>query len=472
MTKFGVPTDEQLSKINKLAKRTLSADEVFAFSGKSAGDMLIPNRYTKISKELLQVMVDDAQKSVSFMYNHNWGSSQGLKGVPYGKVFDGEIKASTENDETVGLYLSKYIVRDDEVVDGMSANALIKKIESGVLSDTSISFNTDTMVCSICEMNYYSGKCSHYRGRKYEMADGATKTCTVTAMPPSIIIPYNNNALYEESIVWDGAYPGAMVSQSKDGDIIELPTGNFAVLGEKEELPDNTTFINRYCKGDMFTVVKKSDHKKIYNLGGKVKDESLTIVGGNGEKITLKGSEDSMNEKMLEMLMSIGFTKEEAESLDVGQATTALNAMVEKWETSGTSKIDLPLIKLSNGNVINVDGMKAALERSVLVSKELINEKLGAELSVDDVLKLAKEGQEYHKSLSDEAIAMGVRAMGNDFPKETWENSFANMDTKLIKDMKKTWELQVNADITPGRISDPTATQKKASSIPDELFGI
>ena len=71
-------------------------------------------------------MVDDAKKSVSFMLNHNW-SSFGVQGVPYGKVFDGELKVSTEADETVELHLAKYIVRDSEVVDGISSDSLIKK---------------------------------------------------------------------------------------------------------------------------------------------------------------------------------------------------------------------------------------------------------------------------------------------------------------------------------------------------------
>ena len=124
------------------------------------------------------------------------------------------------------------------------------------------------------------------------MADGSTKTCTVTAMPPSLIIPYNNNALYEESIVWDGAYPGAVVSQAKDGDIIELPTGNFAVLGNKEELPDNTAFLNKYHNGNILTMVKKSDHKKSFNLGG--------IDEGK------KGVKKLMNEDLKKMLEAFG----------------------------------------------------------------------------------------------------------------------------------------------------------------------
>ena len=278
--KFGFPTDAQLEKINKLAKRALSADEVFVFSGKSAGDMLIPGRYMKLSPEILKVMVDDATKGVSFMLNHNWSNWGGIQAVPFGKVFDGRIENSNDEGETVSMYLDKYIVRDDEIVDGLSANALIKKIETGVLSDTSIGWGTDVMVCSICGMNYYSRDCSHYRGRTYELSGGTKKVCTVTAMPPSIIIPNNNNALFEESIVWDGAYPGAFVAQSKHGDIIELPTGKFTVIDDKEELPENTLFHGYYHNGDIVTMVKKSDKKKVFAVTDNLKTADSMEKGG------------------------------------------------------------------------------------------------------------------------------------------------------------------------------------------------
>jgi len=449
MSKFGVPTTEQLAKINKLAKRTLSEDEVFAFSGKSAGDMLIPNRYTRISKELLQVFADDAKKGVSFMLNHNWGSF-GVQGIPYGKVFDGRLDPSIEADETVGLYLDKFIVRDSEVVDGISADSLIKKIETGILSDTSISFSTDTMVCSICGMNYFGGKCSHYRGWKYEMADGSTKTCTVTAMPPSLIIPYNNNALYEESIVWDGAYPGAVVTQSKSGDIIELPTGNFAVVGDKEELPENTLFLGKYHNGNLVTMVKKSEPKKIHNLGG--------IEEGNK-----KGVGKLMNEKLQKMLEAFGVTYKEGET----KIDETLNQLAEKWDaTVETIKASVePLKPLQTGeSIINTNEYLA-------IPVTEITEKLGAETNTDNILDLAKEGQEYRKQLVDDTMAMGVRAMGNDFPKETYEATFANMGTKAIKDIMKTFETQAQS-IPTGRQTSLNNLGDKKFSIPDEAFRV
>ncbi len=442
MTKFGVPTEEQLAKINKLAKRTLSADEVFAFSGKSAGDMLIPNRFTRISKELLQVMVDDAKKGVSFMFNHNW-SSFGVQGIPYGKVFDGEIKASTEIDEAVEMHLTRYIARDDEVVDGISANALIKRIETGILSDTSITFNTDIMKCSICGKNYYSGECRHYRGEKYEMGDGTQKVCFVTAMPPSIILPNNNNALYEESIVWDGAYPGAVVSQAKDGDIIELPTGNFAVLGNKEELPDHTAFINKYHNGNILTMVKKSEPKKIINLGA--------IDEGK------KGVEKLMNEKLLKMFTSFGMTVEDTDKLTVDDANEILNQLGEKWDNT---------VETIKASVKPVEPVEPTEE---FMSKETAKEKLGAELTANNVLNLAKEGQEYRKQLVDETIAMGVRAMGNEFKVETWKVTLATMETAAIKDIMANFETQANAGIPSGRQTNPDG-QIQSQDVPDEAF--
>lgn len=453
MPKFGVPTDAQLAKINKLAKRTLPSDEVFVFSGKSAGDMMIPGRYMKLSPELLKVMVDDAQKGVSFMYNHSW-SQWNSKGVPYGKVFDGFTQASDKENETTELYLSRYIVRDDEIIDGISANALIKKIETGILSDTSIGWGTDTMTCSICNMNYYGGKCSHWRGRKYEMADGTQKVCTVTAMPPSVIIPYNNNALYEESIVWDGAYPGAIVAQSKHGDIIELPTGKFSIVQDKEEFPENTMFFGKYHNGDIVTMVKKSDHKKVHSLGS-IDDKNA------------KGGEIKMNEKVLKMLEAFGM-KISDEFKPSDETTEVFNTLAEKWDST------VQAIKDSATPLKSAEGEPTLSVGDIVFPKVYLEKEFGKALSSDELAKLAKEGQEYRTSLVDDALAMGVRAMGNGFTSDTWKSTLSNMSVQAIKDIMKTWEAQANAGIPAGRLTDPGAggLEQKVSSYPDEAFKV
>lgn len=457
MPKFGTPTDEQLAKINKLTKRELSADEVFVFSGKSAGDLMIPGRYMKLSPELLKVMADDAKKGVSFMLNHNWSKWGGIQAVPFGKVFDGRLEKSNNEGETVELHLDKYIVRDDEVVDGVSANALIKKIETGVLSDTSIGWGTDVMTCSICGMNYYSRDCSHWRGQTYELSDGTKKVCTVTAMPPSVIIPYNNNALFEESIVWDGAYPGAAVTQSKHGDIIELPTGKFTIIQDKEELPENTQFLGYYHNGDIITMIKKSDPKKVFSLGGNDNINQGQINGQAAKSIlnTIeKGDEKPVNEKLKKMLETLGITYKEEET----KPDELLNQIAEKW-----AETPVNVSEPQEGEAVSY------------MTQEQVKEKLGKEYTADEVLRFAKEGIDYHKQTINDAIAMGVRAMGNDFPVDTWRYIFASMSTQAIKDIAKTWEAQAKAAIPAGRQTDPAAgssQQSKTVDIPEEAFKV
>ncbi len=426
-------TDERLARIQRFAKRTLSKDEVFAFSNKSAGDMMIPGRNTRLSPELLQQFVKDAQFGVSFMFNHSW-SQFSSKGVPYGKVFDGRTQPDTENGETISMSLDKYIIRDDEAVDGVSANALIKRIETGVLSDTSIGWGTDTMVCSICGMNYYGGKCSHWKGATYEMVDGTQKKCTVLAMPSSVILQNSNTNLYEESIVWDGAYPGATLSN--DGDIIENPNGKFMVIEDYKNLNLGTVVLGQYYNGKLTTMVKKSDHKKVF----AVPEQTNSI---------LKGDENEMDPKVIEMLTKLGIAFKEGET----KPEELMSQIAEKYSS-------IIVVEPKEGEVQSY------------MTQDQVKEKLGKELSADDVLKLAKEGQDYHKFVSDEALAMGVKAMGNDFPKDTWENTFASMSTESIKDITKTWETQAKATIPTGRHTDASDGQLQAQSVPEEMYRV
>lgn len=416
---FGVPKDEQLSLINQFSKKALSKDDVFYFENKSVGDASIPSRYMSISHELLKLFAIDAKFGVSFMFNHSWADFCS-KAVPYGKVIDSRLGVGTIEGETQALYLSKYIARSNEKVDGVSANDLIERIESGVLSDTSIGWGTDVMVCSICGMNYYGGQCSHWKGATYDMADGTKKVCTVLAMPPSIINKQSNTALYEESIVWDGAYPTAMLSMAKDGDIIELNTGKFQVLDDKLELPENELIYGRYSNGSILTMVKKSENNKIF---------------------AMKGGEKEMNKDKLE-------TTDPVEEVAVEETT---DEVVETPEVETQS--------------ISSD--------SPVLLKEQILEKLGKEYSIDEVLTLAKEGIDYHKQVVDEAIAMGVRAMGNNFPAETWANTFAKMSTQSIKDINATWETQAKNLIPAGRKTDPEVDSNiQVVQMPDEAFKV
>ena len=58
---YGVPTQSQLEKINELARRPLSKEEVFVFPDKLVGDMIIPDRYIQ-STNSFNVFKEDAKR--------------------------------------------------------------------------------------------------------------------------------------------------------------------------------------------------------------------------------------------------------------------------------------------------------------------------------------------------------------------------------------------------------------------------
>lgn len=160
-----------------------------------------------------------------------------------------------------------------------------------------------------------------------------------------------------------------------------------------------------------------------------------------------------MNEKLKKMLETFGVTFEE------GKTTfeELCNGLAEKWAA------------------IPID--------ESLMTQEQVKEKFGKDLSADEVLNLAKDGQTfatqkaeydlYRQQTVDAALAMGVRAMGNDFPADTWKATFASMGKKAIEDITKTWETQAKADIPAGRLTNPEANnQKQSQSIPEEMYQV
>ena len=161
------------------------------------------------------------------MLDHSWHADGfwGIGGRPraalsYGRTFEGSVVPSNVENEQWALNGNTYMVRNI-TLDSISTNDLIASIEAGTLFDTSIGFNYNKAICSICGNNYFdSSKCEHYAGKTYEVdgEDGVTRNMLayILACPPG--------ALWENSGVFDGAYPGAGML-SKDGDILENENG-------------------------------------------------------------------------------------------------------------------------------------------------------------------------------------------------------------------------------------------------------
>jgi hypothetical protein len=419
---FGVPTAGQLEKINALAKRTLSKDEVFAFPTKMVGDALLPERYLKLHKSLLEVFRNDARTGIAFMLDHPWaGMFRPKPAYPYGRTFDATLKKSDGEmeGENWALYGDTYIVRGKEK-DGVSTDGIIADIEDGTLFDVSVGFGFNTSICSICGNEYYSGKCEHWRGQDY---DG--QLCYIIGKPPGW--------LGELSGVWDGAYPTAGVL-SKDG--AGETQKAFILLDEmpREEVKKLPSDITTYCqyssnRGSAMTYFKKDDLAK----GNTFSVPDLS---------SLKGSDPKMSEP-------VTYTQEQVDAL--------VKEAVDKAVAEA----------LANASAVDPPAAPEAF-----MTQEQATEKLGKELPADKVLTYAKEGMDYMAQLVEDAVAMGVRAQGNDFPAETWKNTFAGMSSQGIKDIMATFEKQAKEEIPTDRQSSSFNQQTIAQTLPDDAFKV
>lgn len=407
---YGVPTAEQLAKINTLTKRPFSAEEVFVFDTKMVGDALIPGRYIKLTRELLEVYTKDAQAgNVAFQLNHRWASCFDTpKGVfNMGRVFDSWLaEADDVEGETVAQFGSVYIPRG-RTKDGVSTDEVIQSIEDGSLRDVSVGIGWEVSECSICGNDYFSGKCEHFAGREY---DG--KLCYIVAKPPG--------DQFELSGVFAGAYPTAEV-------LSEIGrTAGMELVDHVEDLKmleEGTRVFALYSRNNINLWVPKDAAKK---------RASFVVT----EKLNKEGGEQVAEE-----------VKETAEQVGTEQqAATAREVKGEELTTEVTEWLSIP--------------------------KKAVIEALGKEMDADTIIRLAKDGLQLRAELIEDTLEWGVRAQGNAFAREFYYEMLSEPGRTIegIKNLREQFKAQASEALKPGRQTQPRDKDELKRSIPDEAF--
>lgn len=420
-----IATDEQWEKMKKHIKGDkYKREDFFVFETLAVGDKIVPNRYMKLTPELLKVMKEDADKGVSLMLNHNW-SQVGVQSIPIGKVFEGRIDGSSQDGETTTLYTTQYILRDDSKLDGYSKNDIINLIESGILADTSVGWGTtrDSYKCSICGNSIYDWrKCEHIPGRKYIVNEetNEVKECIIEANPPKELHA-GNNVLMENSIVFDGAYPNAII-QSSVGEEIETSNGKFKSLVGKQDLSENDVILGYSTSGSINLLYKESLEK-----GGINKMDEENVVD---------------NEEVLET--------------NVEEATETQS---ENTETVETETVDVETVEVETQNVEVENSEEVTTPEEVAAGEKLYTEKDILEKfgnvadNFEGLITLAKEGLENRNNVIENALESGVHSMGNSFNKEIFAKTFSNMNTKDIQEMGKAWEEEAKSRFEKEKVS-------------------
>jgi len=416
-----IPTDEQWEKMKKhIRSENYKKEDFFVFETLAVGDKVVPNRYMRLTPALLRVMEDDAKKGVSLMLNHNW-SQLGVQSIPIGKVFDARLAGGTQEGEETTLYTTQYILRDDSKVDGYSKNDIIKLIESGILADTSVGWGTtrESYKCNICGNSIYDWrKCEHIPGRKYIVNEetNEVKECIIQAEPPKELHA-GNNVLMENSIVFDGAYPNAII-QSAAGEEIQTSNGTLKTLNGKEDLSEKDIIFGYSTNGSINLL-----YKQIMEKGGKEDMED-----NKAETTELENQDVETVEETVE-----------TPSEENVEENTLENEVVETAENDTTVETE------------EHDG--EANGETLYTSKDVL-EKFGNICdSVDELVELAREGLENRQEVISEALDSGVHSMGNAFNKDIFTKTFSSMKTKDIKAMGKVWEEQAKAQFGNEKVS-------------------
>lgn len=443
------PTDEQWEKMKRHIKGDrFKKEDFFVFETRAVGDKIVPNRYMKLTPRLLSVMRDDAEKGVSLMLNHNW-SQLGVQSIPIGKVFDGRISNSSQDGEETTLYTTQYILRDDSKVDGYSKNDIINLIESGILADTSVGWGTTTECykCSICGNSIYDYRhCEHVPGNKYIVDEetNEVKECIIEAEPPKELHA-GNNVLMENSVVFDGAYPNAVI-QSSIGEEVETPTGKYKKLDGKESL-SNKDLIIGYSTGNGINLLYKQSEEKGGVEDMKLENEEVTELENE------VAEEEVKEEEVAETVETTEEVSEEAVETEEPETTEETEANEEETTENTETEAD--------------ETEEKPEEEKLYVSKELIKE-FGADCSIEKIVELAKEGLEIRNEVISSALESGVHSMGNAFNKEIFTKTFSNMKTKDIKEMAEAWEQQakdlfVKEKVSKQELSNTTKVTMKAN---------
>ena len=416
-------------------------DEPFVFVTESSNNQL-DWYYTHMTERTLRNFAEDATAGVQFLDSHNAGN------LGYGRTFNGRVEtvpnmrpdftlpnpnlslAITPPTEYMRVLLSTYTVPGIRFGGGLtyaSTDDFIRAARAQIAKDISVGFGGGDWICDICGGNYrrYS-ECPHIAGMEYPMGDQGERMVVAT-------VSIDEARLLEHSVVYDGACPDAMVVKA-----------NRAARAGDLEPEQKRSFENRY---------KVALPERIVSPG---------ITLGNGKVRTAGPALDESNGRLAEENQEGGnrMPIENEQPVEGGEDTRALQVEFERLQTA----------------VADIRGVLAGVE-GVPVDASDIEAVRWLVGQVNELRVPAADGRQYRTDLIAEALAEGIRALGEHFDEEAYRNMLGGLSLDGIKRMRGDWQRTAAMRFQPGRSvndeNDPPQPQKderKNGRVPDVAY--
>lgn len=199
----GAPSEDDLARINALARAPLDASSVYVFPAEISNES-IDAYYTRMTPKSLAQFAQDASRGVAVCDSHQHYQ------LPLGRSFYGTV--ATGMDGTQATQSLAYMLRGMRTPSGMSTDDIIRGVEAGINADVSIGFIPDAYWCSICGLNMLEDwDCMHWPGQTYDIRDPKTGI----EQSDVLCVADVDARLAEYSLVYDGATPNAMVLKAE-----------------------------------------------------------------------------------------------------------------------------------------------------------------------------------------------------------------------------------------------------------------
>lgn len=340
--------------------------------------------FTHMTAGTLANFASDARAGVSFLNSHRRDE------LPLGRSLDGRVEGDGEKLRALADFYTMPGLRLNE----LSTDDFIAGVRTGLVHDVSVGFYGGKHTCDLCGNNYYSYRCPHIAGLKYEVEDNGEVRMVLAT------VTIDNARLSEVSAVYDGATPGAaIIKAQRMAEAGELRAQDAQVLEAR------------------------------YRVRLPLKRSFAGIEPGKGETMDFE-----------KMIADIRTALNLDEAADVTGAVAGLAAEVEQLRKAGDK-------------VVELEQRIKALEPQ------------------------AEDGRQYRSDLIAEALAEGVRALGDKFDRAARERTLQALPLADIKAMRDAWSDIGDARFPRGRQSvdeseAPGNGRQQPSLVPDHLYAV
>jgi len=393
------------------ARSPLTIEDVYLFPGVPS-TQAIDYYGTRMTPRSMRNYRADVKGGIALMNMHRTGgwSSEGEQ--PVGRIFEAELVgdavepgAGFDGQHGMALQTWQYMLRGIQVTD-VANDDLIRAIEGGTTKDMSIGFSTypdGEFECSICGRPYYGRDedgdyCPHLAFSTYEDEEGEAVRCFVWV---------ENAHVYEASLVYKGATPGAMVRKAKQY-ADRLPKDEVEWLEERYQ-------VRLLDRGAVALPGKR-------NQG----EEPPSVPPARGEGGSLPEAEEEVR-------------------MDRSTVVERLRALVGEERLAELEAIE------DDGEFV-AQSLRAMTEAHEAQVNELLAEAEALETRVSALEPDAEIGLAYKTDLVNEAVKARVQAEGNDCPAEKYRAVLMGQDDlEFIKAERKAWQARAAEVLKSGR---------------------